>query len=100
MGDRRPIARLANLRRSTRQPTPLPDTDFPDAARSNISPNLVSENGITGFVECLVRHTNRGRDNDFLLDLSGATEDLRDRVTHVHRESVLASMFRVPDVLA
>ena len=36
-------------------PTPLPDTDFPDGAGSNILPNIVSENEITGFVEGLVR---------------------------------------------
>jgi hypothetical protein len=55
--------------------------DFRNRASSNFSPNTVSETGSTGSVEALVRLQAEATGDDLFLDLGGAAEDPRDRVT-------------------
>ena len=56
-GAKRISARLPPIRRHG---PPLPGTDRPQAAGSNIPSNIALGNGSTGFVEGLVKATGRG----------------------------------------
>jgi hypothetical protein len=59
----------------------LPDMDFRNRASSNVLSNFVSESGSTDFVNDLVRLQAEAAGDDFFLDLGGAAEDPRDRIT-------------------
>jgi len=72
---------------SSRQPQsrlhapPLPSTDSPQPAGSNISPNIAFRTGCTDFVNILIRLQAEATADDLLLDLGGAAGDLRGPVT-------------------
>ena len=53
--------------------------DSPQAADSNIMPDIVLGAGSTGFVECLVRLQAEAAADDLLHDLGGAAEALLNR---------------------
>ena len=54
--------------------SPLPGTDSPQAARSNISPNILLGTVCTDFVYGLVRLKAEAASDDLFLDLGGAAE--------------------------
>ena len=54
---------------------PLPSTESPQSAGSNISPNVAFETGCTDFVNILIRLQAEATADDFLLDLGGAAEN-------------------------
>ena len=70
------------LQRNRRHQSSLPGIDSLLTASSNTSPNIVPEPESTEFVKRPGQsYSPRLRADDFFLDLGGAAEDPRDRIT-------------------
>jgi hypothetical protein len=68
----------STISRSGRQDLPLPYTGSPQAASSNILPNIVLGTRSTGYVEKQVNLQAEAAADDLFHDLGGAAEDRLD----------------------
>jgi hypothetical protein len=80
--------RAASADRATRlHAAPLPGTDSPQPANSNLLSNTVLGTGSTGFVEGLVRLQAEAAADDLFHDLGGAAEDRRGLAARAHNRA-------------